>query len=371
MFDTSRRPIVLVWELTRACGLACEHCRADAQPQRHPDELTTAEGRSLLADAREFGSGQIVVLSGGDPLARDDVPELVAHGAELDLRVSVTPSGIDSLTPARIHELAEAGLDRMALSFDGARPATHDAFRGEAGSFASTRAAAEAARDSGIGLQVNTTVCASTVDELPAIRELVADLDAVRWSVFFLVPVGRGRVLDPIEPARADEVMRWLHEVKRAASFAVETTEAPQFARVGLQERGVDPADARRPGVLAGDGFAFVSHVGEVYPSGLLPQSVGNVRDGSLVDCYRETPLFESLRDRDGFRGKCGACPYREVCGGSRSRAFATTGDPLAADPLCPFVPEGYDGPLPRGENASTHARGVGPGGDDGGIGAD
>jgi radical SAM protein with 4Fe4S-binding SPASM domain len=361
MFDTSERPIVLVWELTRACELACDHCRADAQPERHPDELTTAEGKRLLESAAEFGRGQVVVLSGGDPLARPDVPELVAHGEEAGLRVSLTPSGTASLTDERVRSLAAAGLDRMALSFDGATAESHDAFRGETGSFASTRAAAEAARRAGIDLQVNTTVCAATVEELPGIRELVGELDAVRWSVFFLVPVGRGRKLDPVSPAQADAVCRWLHEVNREAPFDVKTTEAPQFRRVSLQERGVDPGDARRPSALAGDGFAFVSHTGEVFPSGFLPRATGNVRDRSVVDQYREADLFAALRDRDRLTGKCGACPYREVCGGSRSRAFATAGDPLASDPLCPFVPPGYDGPMPwdddptGGERAGPH----------------
>jgi radical SAM protein with 4Fe4S-binding SPASM domain len=353
MFDTSDRPIVLVWEVTQACDLACEHCRADAQPARHPDELSTAEGKRLLKSAASFGPGQVVVLSGGDPLARPDVPDLVAHGDELGLRMSLTPSGTASLTPERVRALADAGLSRMALSFDGATAEAHDAFRGETGSFASTRAAAAAARDAGIDLQVNTTVCASTVEELPGIRTLVRDLDAVRWSVFFLVPVGRGRVLESVPPSRADDVLAWLYEVNRAAPFDVKTTEAPQFRRVSLQERGIDPEAARRPNALAGDGFAFVSHVGEVFPSGFLPRSTGNVRERSVVDQYRNGDLFEALRDRERLRGKCGACPYRRVCGGSRSRAFATTGDPLASDPLCPFVPDGYEGPLPWDDERS------------------
>ncbi|WP_424006841.1 TIGR04053 family radical SAM/SPASM domain-containing protein [Haloferax denitrificans] len=356
--DTSRRPFVLIWEVTQACDLACDHCRADATPARHPDELTSAEGTRLLEQAREFGPGQLVVLSGGDPLARPDLVDLVEYGTDLGLRMTLTPSGTSSLTPETVADLADAGVRRMALSLDGATAASHDAFRGEDGSFDQTVAAARAAREAGLPLQINTTVCAETVDELPALCDLVADLGAVLWSVFFLVPVGRGRVLDPISPERAERVMEWLTEVSEDAPFGVKTTEAPHYRRVAIQRRR-DASDApptdgigRRLGITAGDGFAFVSHTGDLFPSGFLPASAGNVRDGGLVERYRESDLFRSLRDRDALGGKCGACEFRHVCGGSRSRAYAHTGDPLASDPLCGYVPADYDGPMPASRSA-------------------
>jgi radical SAM protein with 4Fe4S-binding SPASM domain len=186
------------------------------------------------------------------------------------------------------------------------------------------------------------------VDELPAIRDRVRELGAVLWSVFFLVPVGRGRILDPVSPQRAEGVMEWLHDVAEAEPFGVKTTEAPFYRRVGLQRDGDGTGSRRRGGITAGRGFAFVGHTGETYPSGFLPKSAGNVRDRSVVDVYRNAELFESLRDPDEFAGKCGACEFRHVCGGSRSRAFAGTGDPLESDPLCPYVPEGYEGELPE-----------------------
>lgn len=356
--DTDERPFVLIWELTQACDLECEHCRADAQPERHPGELTTAEGKELLREASRFGDGQLVVLSGGDPLVRDDVVELVEYGTEQGLRMTMTPSGTESLDGEAISALSEAGLRRMAVSLDGATADSHDSFRGQEGSFETTVEAARLAREAGLPLQVNTTVSASTVDELPAIRDLVADLDAVLWSVFFLVPVGRGRVLDPIDPERAEEVMEWLVDVTDSAPFGVKTTEAPHFRRVALQAQRPDAGTAspsvdqigRRTGVRAGDGFAFVNHVGLVYPSGFLPMAAGSVRDESVVDIYRESDLFTDLRDTDALEGKCGACEFNQVCGGSRSRAYAYTGDPLESDPLCAYVPEGYDGPLPDRE---------------------
>ncbi|WP_372479405.1 radical SAM protein [Halomicrobium sp. HM KBTZ05] len=350
--DVEERPLVLIWELTQACGLTCKHCRADAQPERHPDELTTAEGKRLLDQAADFGDGQLVVLSGGDPLVRDDVTELVAYGTQQGLGMTLTPSGTESLTPERIESLQDAGLRRMALSLDGGDADSHDAFRGESGSFEATLAAAEAARETGLPLQINTTVCAETVDQLPAIRELVADLGAVMWSVFFLVPVGRGRVLTQISPDRAERVMEWLHEVSEAEPFGLKTTEAPHYRRVTIdRERDGDSGEndglQRRTGIRAGQGFAFVSHTGEMYPSGFLPESAGNVRSESVVDLYRDSALFQRLRDDSALEGKCGACPYRGVCGGSRSRAYAATGDPMGSDPLCSFVPDEYDGPLP------------------------
>ncbi|MGB9960728.1 TIGR04053 family radical SAM/SPASM domain-containing protein (plasmid) [Halobacterium sp. MBLA0001] len=354
--DTTERPFVLIWEVTQACELACKHCRADAEPLRHPDELTTAEGKQFLEEARRFGDEQLVVLSGGDPLAREDTVELIDHGTDIGLRMTLTPSGTASLTPERIQDLADAGLRRMALSIDCGSEAAHDEFRQEGGSFEQTLQAARATRAAGLPLQINTTVCAETVDELPAIRELVADLGAVLWSVFFLVPVGRGRVLDPISPDRAECVMEWLCDVADDAPFGVKTTEAPHYRRVALQRRdepeGVSHSSpdgiGRRMGVTAGNGFAFVSYLGDVYPSGFLPDTAGNVREEGIVDVYRDSNLFQSLRDSDALRGKCGACEYRHVCGGSRSRAYAYTQDPLASDPLCAYVPDEYNGPLPE-----------------------
>lgn len=353
--DVTRRPFVLVWEVTQACDLECKHCRADAQPERHSGELTTAEGKELLDEAAQFADDQIVVLSGGDPLVREDLVELVEHGVEQGLLMTLTPSGTASLTPEVIDDLAEAGLRRLALSIDGATAQAHDEFRGEHGSFEQTVAAARAARERGIPLQINTTVCQETLGELPDLADLVEDISSVLWSVFFLVPIGRGRVLDPIDPERSDAVMDWLLEQSQERSFGVKTTEAPHYRRVAIQARRGDEAVAlsandtvgRRTGIRAGNGFAFVSHLGEVYPSGFLPESAGNVRDESVVDIYRNSALFTELRDVDALEGKCGECEFRGVCGGSRSRAYAHTGDPMESDPLCPYVPDGYDGPLP------------------------
>ena len=361
--DTTERPLVFIWEVTQACDLSCDHCRADAHPARHPDELSATEAKKLLAQVRAFGEGQLVVFSGGDPCKRPDLVDLVEYGTDIGLTITMTPSGTSELTADAIGDLKDAGLKRIALSLDGASVASHDSFRGEQGIFEETMRAARAVRDASVPLQINTTVCQRTVGELPAIRNRVRNLDAVLWSVFFLVPVGRGRMLDPVSPEQSEEVMEWLTTVSDEEDFGLKTTEAPHYRRVVAQQRAAEtPDDAResepgsdrgtrrRAGVVAGDGFAFVSHTGDIYPSGFLPQSAGNVRRDDPVERYRNSPLFQRLRNRDALEGKCGECPFRDVCGGSRSRAFAYTGNPMASDPLCPYLPPGYDGPLPAQE---------------------
>lgn len=357
-FDSSNRPFVLIWELTQACDLACKHCRAEAKPEGHPDELSTAQGKRLIDEIRSFGPNQLLVLSGGDPLWRDDAFELIEYGLDQGLLVTLTPSGTRSLTPAVVDELAELGVRRLALSLDGGSARSHDEFRQEVGSFDQTVQAAKAARDAGLPLQINTTVCAETLDELPATVDMVENLGAVLWSVFFLVPIGRGSVLDPVAPEESESVMQWLLQVAEERDLGIKTTEAPHYRRVAIQSAAksasteTSPGDAigRRSGIGAGDGFAFISHIGDVYPSGFLPHSVGNVKDDSIVDLYRGAPLMQRLRDPDELTGKCGACEFRAVCGGSRSRAWAVSGDPLSSDPLCPYVPETYTGSLPDQE---------------------
>lgn len=349
--DTERRPFVLIWEVTQACELACKHCRADATPDRHPAELSTKEAKALLDDIADFGNDQLLVLSGGDPLARPDLFELIEYGVDRGLRMTLTPSGTGSLTPDVVTELTDLGVRRLALSFDGPTAESHDGFRGESGSFASTMRAARAASECGLPLQINTTVCRETAEGLPELIELVDDLDAVLWSVFFLVPVGRGGTLAEVTPPQAERIMEWLLDQGAEREFGIKTTEAPHYRRVAIQRASEGAATSapasdaigRRSGIGAGDGFAFISHTGEVYPSGFLPLSGGDVRNRSIVDIYRQAPLFTELRDRDNLVGKCGACEFRGLCGGSRSRVYARTGSAYESDPLCPYVPATVD----------------------------
>lgn len=340
--DYEDAPRILTWEVTQACGLECDHCRADAIPDRDPAELTTPEGKRLLEDVARFDPAPILVFSGGDPLERPDLFELVEHARSLGLTTAVTPAPTDNLDRAAIERFADAGVHRMALSLDGATAERHDAFRGEAGSFDLVRRAAEQAADAGLSLQVNTTVTAETVHDLDAVADLVAELGAVMWEVFFLVPTGRGDQLAGLGPVETDQVLTWLYRRARDAPYRVITVEAPQYRRVAAEvERAESGEDPRVGSTRAGKGFLFVSHTGEVYPSGFLPASVGDVREGDVVELYRTAPLLERLRDEDALEGPCGDCRWRSRCGGSRSRAHATTGNPLASDPLCPLVVHG------------------------------
>jgi radical SAM protein len=349
VFD--RAPQRVYWEITRACSLACRHCRAEASPCADPQELSHSEGFALLERLAAFGEPKPhVILTGGDPLERADLFELIAHAQSVGLAVSVSPSATPRLTPAVVRAFVDAGVQAISLSIDGATAERHDALRGVPGTFARTMEAARAAREARLAVQVNTLVSAETVDDLPRIHELVVDLGVPRWSLFFLVTVGRGAVLESIDADRAERLLEWLADLPRGAAFPiVTTTEAPHFRRVALGRRllassgeGHAAREARGRagyGIRDGNGVMFISHTGDVSPSGFLPVAAGNVRTHDVVDVYRSAPLFVALRQASGFHGRCGVCRFRAICGGSRARAFLATGDPLGEDPLCAFRP--------------------------------
>lgn len=338
IFD--RAPLRVYWEVTRACDLACRHCRAEAVSRRHPEELTTVEGLHMLERLAAFGGPQPhLVLTGGDPLKRPDLWVLIAAAWALELPVSVAPSATPLLEPVGIRCLKQAGVEAISLSIDGATAARHDAVRGVGGTFERTLEAACVAREAGLPFQINTLVAAETLDDLPAIYLLASELGAARWSLFFLVSVGRGTLLEQIRPSEGEDVMRWLAELTgRGGGPVVTTTEAPHFRRVLLQRhRGA--ARGHGAGVRDGNGIMFISHTGDVQPSGFLPLSAGNVRTADVVSIYRDSPLFHRLRRPDLFTGRCGRCEFHSVCGGSRARAYSASGDPFAEDPLCPYEP--------------------------------
>jgi radical SAM protein with 4Fe4S-binding SPASM domain len=339
-------PRVAIWEVTRACDLACSHCRASAVPARDPNELTTDEALALLGQVRDLGPDALV-LTGGDPLKRPDLLELVRAATRLGLHVALAPSVTPGLTPAAIASLAAAGVGRVALSLDGPDAATHDAFRGMSGSFAATLRAMAAVREAGIALQVNTSLSRGTVDRLLATSLRVSEIAPTLWSVFFVVPVGRASQADQLDSATCERVFHALYDWGDVTGLPVKTTAAPAFRRVFLERErdGSRTGRARRPlpGVANdGKGFVFVGHTGDVYPSGFLPLGAGNVRRDRLADVYRHAPLFRALRDETRLEGKCGACPFRSVCGGSRARAWAVTGNAFASDPACAYVPRGW-----------------------------
>ena len=329
---------------------------------------------------RGFGR-PLFVLTGGDPLKRPDTVELVEHGARIGLRVAMTPSGTPLMTPEVLARLAEAGLARLAVSLDGSTPAVHDRFRGVAGSWDWTIRMLRAACGLGLSTQVNTSISRHNLDDLEPLIALMGELGIALWSVFFLVPTGRARARDIATPGEFEAVFNRLYDLSKTAPFDIKSTAAPQYRRVVLQrqvsERRVaeggkcaaplvagsgfavgaeDGIGRAAKGVNDGRGFLFVSHTGEIYPSGFLPLSAGNVRTHDLVDTYRESELFRALRDPDRLRGKCGACEFRNVCGGSRARAHAMTGDYLESDPFCAYVPGPYRKRVARGEAEDVDA---------------
>ena len=372
VLDFAESPFLVIWETTRACDLACVHCRASAVQRRDPAELRTGEAMRLLDTIREFGR-PLVVFTGGDPLKRPDTIELVAYGTERGLRMGLTPSGTPLMTRRVLQDLKEAGLARLAVSLDGSSAGRHDAFRRVHGSFDWTVRMLREARELGLSIQVNTTVTSHTVDDLDAIAALVGELGVTLWSVFSVVPTGRARPDMVPLPDEQERVFHRLYELSTQVAFDIKTTAAPQYRRVLLQRQkearrqGAEiPGDeggvgfslaggaGRAKGVNDGSGFVFISHTGEIHPSGFLPVRAGNVRRDDLVQVYREHPMFKALRDPNALRGKCGACEYRTVCGGSRARAWALTGDWLESDPSCAYQPPEWLRMIERGEAEDT-----------------
>ncbi len=360
--DFHRAPFIAIWETTRACQLACRHCRARAIRHRNPEELTIDEAKDLIDQIAAMGT-PLLVLTGGDPMERDDLEDLVSHAHGRGLVVSITPSATPKVTFERMRSLKEAGLAHWAFSLDGSTPEIHDRFRGIRGVYDLTMRCIADLHRLDIPLQINTTVSQYNVADLPSIAERVRALGAIRWSVFFLVPTGRARLADCLSPAEHETVLEWLLELADHVPYDIKTTEGPQIRRLEVQRARVRAALEAAGGAVApsaptstrkdshgvrrsevpvwdGNGFIFVSHTGDVYPSGFLPLAVGNVRKAGLADIYRTSDTLCALRDPARLKGKCGYCEFRHICAGSRARAFAVTGDPLESDPFCTYIPD-------------------------------
>jgi AdoMet-dependent heme synthase len=342
-FDQS--PLLVIWEVTQACDLSCVHCRASAQPLRHPEELTTEQGFHLLDQVKEFGN-PLMVFTGGDPLKRPDLFELIGHSVSLGLRTNVTPSVTPLLTAEAVERFQKAGVARMAISLDGPDAATHDSFRRVPGSFDCAMAALRKAQEIGLETQIQTTITRRNKALLGQIAERVFETGGKMWSLFFLVVTGRAMADDDLTGEEYEKVFETLYELSKYAPFDIKTTEGMHYRRYIAQRQKTDHAEkARRvawktAGVGDGKGFVFVSHRGEIFPSGFLPVTGGNVLRDSLVDVYRNSELFLDLRNPARREGKCGRCEYQNLCGGSRSRAYALTGNYLAEDPRCVYQPQ-------------------------------
>jgi len=345
-FDFNQRPFLVIWEVTRACHLACHHCRATAQPHAHPDQLTPSEGLALIDQVARLRPA-LFILTGGDPVLRPDLLDLIGHASGCGLRVGLSPSATPRLIRSDFDAFAAAGVKRMSLSLDGPTEQEHDAFRGVRGAWRWTFQAIEKARASGITLQINTTISRRNLHRLEEFEQVLAGIAPEMWSLFLLVPTGRAEASEMPDAEETEAFLHRLFDTAARLPFPVKTTEAHQYRRIQLQ-RGGTPGRGMRapPGVSDGRGFVFVSHRGEICPSGFLPLVTGNVRTHELGDIYRDGPWFRALREPSRFRGKCGRCEFHGVCGGSRARAFAATGNPLASDPSCPYQPGRRDAPI-------------------------
>ena len=386
--DFNQQPYLVVWECTRACMLVCRHCRAASQPRRHPRELTTEEGRRFIEQVARAKPG-IFIITGGDPAQRPDFKELISCGAQQGLRVAFSPSATPKLLSHDFKELKDIGVARMSLSVDGARAETHNAFRGVPKSWDWTMEAIARAQAAALPLQINSTFTRRNIAELELYPPLLEKIKPATWSVFLLVPTGRGRVEDLLTGQEMEELFERLYALSKQVPYPIKTTEGQHYRRVVLQHSatelpphtvaaqasppahphaaagagpsprstGFQPVDRGKlpmpptgagpapfsgsMGVNDGKGFVFVSHTGEICPSGFLPYVAGNVRQDELIEVYRHSPIFRELRDGSLLKGKCGRCEFKQICGGSRARAYAMTGDHLAEEPFCVYQPGG------------------------------
>ena len=371
--DFDQRPFTVVWETTRACDLACVHCRATASPERNKSELTFEEAKKLVQSVKAFGAPYpLFILTGGDPAKRADIFDIIGHARAEGLRVAMTPSATPLMTRDAVRRFAEAGLVRLALSLDGKEALTHDSFRGVAGSFNRTLKILDWCREFGLETQIHTTVTRHVLHDLPAIAELIAERGIKLWALFLLIAVGRAARPDirrlNLNGRQFESLFHWLYDLTKRVPFDVTPREGYHYRRVLLQRRAAElgvtaeslltdaenkdwtPADlaasaratkiVRAPlGVNDGKGILFISHQGDVQPSGFLNLVGGNIQFQSLADLYRKSDVFVGVRDYAQLKGKCGVCEFKSICGGSRSRAYALTGDPMRSDPYCVYQP--------------------------------
>lgn len=354
-------PFIVIWEVTKACALKCLHCRADAQYHRDPRELTLDEGKQLIDQIADMGN-PLLVFTGGDPLQRPDLFDLAEYAIHKGLQISMTPSATPRVTKEAIERAKQIGFSRWAFSIDGPTAELHDKFRGVPGSFDITMRAINWLHELEIPLQINTTVSRYIADKMDDMAKLIESLGVVLWSVFFLVPTGRGQASDMVSPVEHEKIMHWLYDLSKRVPFDIKTTAAQHYRRVIIQRKmkeqqesgnfdirfedtlsqglSVDGLGRAPKGVNDGNGFVFISHIGEVNPSGFLPINCGNIRETPLKEIYRNNHVFQDLRNPDKYKGKCGVCEFRYVCGGSRARAYAVSGDYMESEQYCTYIPK-------------------------------
>ena len=346
--DRLPEPRLIAWEVTRTCNLRCVHCRAASIDKPYPNEFTTEECLKLLDNIVAFAS-PIIILTGGEPLVRPDIYEIAVHGTNKGLRMVLATNGV-LLDAEKSRRLKEAGIQRVSISLDGAIPESHDHFRQVPGAFAGSLRGIDFLKAAGIDFQINTTITRENLHELPAIQELTVTLGAVAHHIFLLVPTGRAKDYREQEIAAEDyeQTLHWFYDQREEVDLHLKATCAPHYYRI-LRQRAKEEGrqvtvethgmDAATRGCLGGTAFMFISHVGQVQPCGYLEVDCGNVRESPVEEIWRNSMVFKQLRDFDTYKGKCGFCEYRKVCGGCRARALEATGDYLEEEPLCTYVP--------------------------------
>jgi len=347
-------PLRLVaWEVTRACNLACRHCRAEAHLDPFPGELTNQESLTLIDQIAELGR-PILIFTGGEPLLRQDIFELVSYAHSQGLRCVMAPNGT-LVTNDKARQMRESGIQRASISIDGPDPASHDAFRGVPGAFSAALGGIESLKQAGLPFQINTTVSRFNLDRFRDIFNLALSLGAAAWHIFLLVPTGRAASLQEgsISAEEYEQVLNWFYDFRKQTTMQLKATCAPHYHRILRQRAKAEGLpitvetvglEAQSRGCLGGQGFCFVSHTGQVQPCGYLELDCGQVRETSFAEIWTGSEIFHKLRSPQCYSGKCGICEYHAVCGGCRARAWTMTGDYLGEEPLCTYQPKALRG---------------------------
>lgn len=348
-----KAPRIIAWEITRSCNLSCAHCRAAAEFGAYPGELSLEKIREVIDDIVTI-TNPIIILTGGEPLMRPDIWDIVDYCHEKGA-MPVIGTNATMVTPEIAGKMAEHGVPRISVSIDFPTAEEHDSFRGQPGCFEQSIAGIKNAQAAGVGVQVNTTVTTLNADRVEEMLELCKELDVDAFHIFMLVPTGRGEdLLDKeLPPEEYERVLRWAYYAQEETQdIHFKPTDAPHYYRIIRQEakkqgkkitREEYGLDAMTRGCLGGITFCFISHVGDIQPCGYFDMQLGNVKEQPFSRIWTESKVFNDLRDYSLLKGKCGACEYRAVCGGCRARALSVTGDYLAEEPYCAYVPEGWE----------------------------
>ncbi len=347
---------LVAWETTRRCNLSCKHCRAVAEDHPYENELSTKASFRLLDQIREVGT-PIIILTGGEPLLRDDIFDIAAHGTKIGLRMVMAPNGT-LITKDSARKMKEAGIKRISISLDGASPKTHDDFRGLDNAFDQAIRGINLAKDAGLEFQINTTITQTNLNEIPKILALAESLGAAAHHIFLLVPTGRGKYIvdSAIDARQYEQTLNWFYDQRDKVNLQLKATCAPHYYRILRQRAKAEGKkvsfethglDAVTRGCLAGTGFCFISHVGRVQTCGFLDVTCGDITHQTFKDVWENSIVFNELRDFSRLEPKCGICEYKRVCGGCRARAYEATGSYLAQEPLCSYEPGKKNGASP------------------------